>query len=419
MKSLKSINSDIIVAVAGTAIVASFSLLLYLDFSRKIQAEGLKQIGTITFTREVAQRKYNDQVVWEKVEQHAPVFNFDSIRTADMSQAYIRLDDGTEINVDENSLILLSMAGDSVNINFAKGSMSATRDDVAKAGTKKINITSNESTITMRDGELKMAKTEGKELDLTVNKGKAEVNTGKDQKTVQKDEKLIIAANRETKVVKLSLRLKSPSQNGFFISTERDQKVTFAWEAVENNPDVMVEVSPDSGFRKIAASSTVKGTSAALTLPSGSYYWRIRARAKGASETSEVRAVTVIRDDPMVALAPRSGDAFTYSNRPPIIRFRWQRNSLASHYTLEIARDAAFKGIVKSVTTPLIEIAVDEMPEGNYYLRGRPKAAAGSLPLPGPPPRVRPRARRTKQGGKEAHPRTLTRQPLCPTRLSG
>src|SRR4030042_2611749 len=101
MKFLNEINRGDPVVGFSFIIISVCSALLYADFTHKIEAGGAKQIGTVTYKREVAQRKYVSQVVWEDVEQNTPVYNNDSIRTADLSEAIVNLSDGTRINIDE------------------------------------------------------------------------------------------------------------------------------------------------------------------------------------------------------------------------------------------------------------------------------------------------------------------------------
>lgn len=128
---MKFLTSDSIVVGASALLITSLSIFLYADFNRKIDAGDARQIGTITFKRQVAQRKYLAQVVWEDVEQDVPVYNNDSIRTATNSEAVIHLGDGTDINIDENSMIMLSTLENEININFEHGTISANRSGVS------------------------------------------------------------------------------------------------------------------------------------------------------------------------------------------------------------------------------------------------------------------------------------------------
>jgi hypothetical protein len=62
---MKFLTSDSIFVGVSALLITSLSIFLYADFNRKIDAGNAKQIGTITFKRQVAQRKYLAQVVWE------------------------------------------------------------------------------------------------------------------------------------------------------------------------------------------------------------------------------------------------------------------------------------------------------------------------------------------------------------------
>ena len=49
----------------------------------------ITEIAEIQYKYKVAQRKFNDRVVWERVQQHSPIYNADTIRTADGALATI------------------------------------------------------------------------------------------------------------------------------------------------------------------------------------------------------------------------------------------------------------------------------------------------------------------------------------------
>jgi len=191
---MKLSSSDFWTLGISAVIIAAFSVLLYADFAKKIEVDGAEQIGTITFKREVAQRRYQAQVVWEEVKQSYPVYNNDSIRTSDNSEAVIHLLDGTDINVDENSMIMLSALAEGININFAHGSISANRERVAGAAVAAITIRSNDTTVSIDRSNIQLSQLDNMELDLTVSEGTARVKTAasEDSLTVNTNEKAII-----------------------------------------------------------------------------------------------------------------------------------------------------------------------------------------------------------------------------------
>jgi hypothetical protein len=96
-------------------------VILFFDFRRRLDAGSREQIGTITFKEKTVQRKFTDRVVWESMENSFPLYNKDSIRTGELSDAEITLTDGTKLAMDENSLIVLNITKGEQEIDFAYG----------------------------------------------------------------------------------------------------------------------------------------------------------------------------------------------------------------------------------------------------------------------------------------------------------
>ena len=364
--SRNNINPDAVVVSAAAAIILLCSILLYAELTARVERGTAERVGSITFKREIAQRKYASQVIWEDVAQNMPVYANDSIRTAEHSEAVIHFNDGTEISLDENSLVQLSFARDAIDINFVQGAIAAKRSSI-EGQANEIRITSGDAVVALEKGDVKITKTEERETDITVSEGKAEVRTGGEEKTIGKDEKVVITKDAETKVLKLTLKLVSPSPNEKLVSAGALAPVTFSWQPVEK--PALLEIARDGSFKNIAASLPAKGTAATVNLAPGGYYWRLR--EAGGGEFSDVRKLTILRDQPIQLVSPRQNDAFSYYSNPPIITFSWQKNDLAQIYTLEISRDPDFKIIVRAVETPLSEIAVDGLTESTYYWRVR------------------------------------------------
>ncbi len=170
---MRSLNSNTLVPVAGAVIIAVFSLLLYFDMKGGRTSSQSEEIGTIVFKRQTAQRKYAEQVVWDDLAQSVPVYNYDTIRTADMSEAVIKLKDGTEIALNENSMILLVMSSDDASVEFMRGSIAANRDDTGR----KLNITAGGAVVSLGEGALNLARGRGEGLDVTLNRGSALVKS--------------------------------------------------------------------------------------------------------------------------------------------------------------------------------------------------------------------------------------------------
>ncbi len=375
------IKSDLLAVGLSAVIIATFSALLYADYTRKVTVSGAEEVGVITFKKKVAQRMYSGQVIWEDVEQKSPVYNNDTIRTSDISEAIIELRDGTSIELDENSMILIAQSAGAININFEHGTIYAKRGDIGEKDVKALNIMSKDTLVSFARSDLKLSRAEGEEkkIDLVVSKGDAKINTGKQEKVVTKDQRVVISLDtREAKVDDLKLVLTGPSPNRYFVTRDPRQAVNFGWNEVKNKT-LYLEIAADGGFRKLTVEREVKGTSAADLLPPGTWHWRLSAvdRASGKRDYSESRKFNIIRDVPVVLTYPQNNHALDYAGTPPIINFRWQKNDLALEYILEISADANFASILKTVQTPLTGLAVDNIAEGTYFWRVRTRVEIG------------------------------------------
>lgn len=374
MKYSSNIRADLIAVGASVLIIAGCSALLYADYARKVDAGGAKRIGTLTYKQEVVQRKYGSQVIWEDLARNVAVYDNDSIRTAELSEAVVRLNDGTTIAIDENSLILLAMSGEGVNIDFSHGSIAANREAAGDEAASKISITSKDAVVSMNSGGVRLSGSGEKGLDVTVTEGSAAVRSGSEEKTIKKDERATVTKDAGTKVVKLNLKILSPAHNGIIVTAAPIAPVTFTWaDARGYDGGIVLEIARDSGFSRGAVARAAAGNSLTERLGEGSFYWRIRGRnaAIGAEEYSEVRKIGILRDMPTGLLYPAHNEVISYSVKPPIINFRWRENRVATDYTVEISRSPAFSAIERSLPTTLLDISVDGLGAGTYYWRVR------------------------------------------------
>lgn len=370
---MKLLRGDVIVSAGSALIISASSALLYADFTRKIDAGDLKQIGTITFKREVAQRKYQAQVVWEEVDQNFPVYNNDSIRTSELSEAVIHLNDGTDISVDENSMIMLSTLENAININFEHGSISANRSGISGTDISAINIKSMDATVSVDKGNIQLTQLENQELDLTVSDGQAKVKDAKGETVVKVNEKALISSDRqETKIVQLSFNLKTPSPNRYIVSDSTKTDVSFEWGVEGKFRNITWELSSDRAFAKPLRSIRVTGDNrVTYGIEEGVWFWRISAvnQETGKNEYSDTAKFNVLYKKPPKIISPLAEEIITHSAAFNAVSFKWLDPDNTADYTLEISADKDFTTILSSVKTTLNNIAVDNINPGRYFCR--------------------------------------------------
>jgi hypothetical protein len=380
-----SINETVFVGLGVTVIIA-FSSLFYYDITKKISGSG-ELIGTVTFKRKTAQRKYSSRVVWEDVSQDMPVYNNDSLRTSDLSEAVIRLNDGTEIRMDESSMILLSYVKDGLEIDFAQGSIKADRGNVKDANLKNLNIKSGETKVALGKSDVSVSRDMGRDLSLTVNKGTARVKIAGDKEEVINENQKVIASLDELRVFDIKIKLLTPVNNKNFITPSPETRVEYSWEPVGKNFELFLETSATNSFSEIFMKNKPKENRDLLLMKKGIYYWRIKAVELKTKkiEYSEVRRFSIITDEEITQISPAKDETIKYRDKLPSVSFIWSTSDIASSYNLKIYKDPLKKEILKSVQTQSASAVIDEMKPGSYFWQVEKESTiegAGNL-LPG------------------------------------
>ncbi len=370
-------TADFLVPFIGvTAIVTSLSLF-YFDYTRKVDAGNLEKVGTLTFKRLIAQRKYGKQVVWEEIQTNTPVFNNDSIRTAEESDAVIRLNDGTEIKLAENSLIVLSFFKEEFDIQFKKGEVLANRDNVTDPNVKKLNISSADTKVSLTKGDLSLSG-DGNDLNISVAKGNANISAAGVNRELGENQLAILGGDK-LDLVELNLKLISPAHHKYYPTGIRSRKIDFSWESVGKNVDLFFEVSGNRKFNSFVTQKPVKGTKNSLDLATGNYYWRLRGVNRKTKKTSysESRRFSIVTEKPVILIAPRNNATISYKSEIPPVNFKWIKSLIASSYNLVVADDPEMKNIIKNINMTGTRLAVPDLGKGVYYWRVDSKTRFG------------------------------------------
>ena len=62
---MRSFLKDLAFVTVNLAVCACFGWLLYADFTTRLEKSGGVRLGTITYKKNIAERKYGDQILWE------------------------------------------------------------------------------------------------------------------------------------------------------------------------------------------------------------------------------------------------------------------------------------------------------------------------------------------------------------------
>ncbi len=366
--------SDILAVGIGAAVITTFSYLYYADVTARVNAGAGEVVGTVTYKRKTAERKYPGQVVWEDVDKEVPLYNNDSIRTADLSEAVIHLNDGTEIKMNENSMILLALGKDQFNIEFSGGSIQASREGV-KGDLKQLNIKTGDTRVSIGKSDksdIKLSQSKAGDLSLKVEKGSVNLDTDQGLEKLGTDKQVVISKDsKEVREFELAITLVNPAPDSYHVTNNNKQLINFSWQDVKKGYDVFFELSGTNSFDNIVQKKKVNGNSLPITLSKGIYYWRVRAvnRTNNKQEFSETRRLTVLWDEPVFPVSPSDKEQITYRTSNPLVDFKWTKSEIATGYRLVIAGDTGFKQIISQYETSRNNIVLDSLGKGVYYWR--------------------------------------------------
>ncbi len=342
---------------------------LYYEMNFRISAEGNEVVGKLILKRNRAERKYSDQVIWENMENAVPLYNRDTIRTGTSSEAILLLNDGTKIDLDAQTMVVLNIEKNNTNIGFKQGSVQV----VGTGHETNLSISAGEQTIDVKGGgDLQISKDtdpKSEKLNLVVNSGKAEVqSSGGEKVEVEKNERASLSSGKDVQVSAIQVRTVSPSPGSRLILAQGENEIPFRWETNGSAPSLL-EISKDPEFRVKSYSRVFRTRQAGVALPEGSYYWRVSMTVKsGEIERSASSRFTVISEKPVRLTSPLNRATIQYLDENPYVNFSWTQDELASSYRLEISGTPDFRNISET-TESLTSSIARRMDEGTYYWR--------------------------------------------------
>lgn len=180
---LKASLADILLFILCSLGAATALGLYYKDINSWSLKNNEVAVAKIYFKKNVVQRKFIDNDIWERVNQESPIYNGDKIRTAQDSEIHAQFEKtGTKIQLKENSLIQIFSNKKEKAIDFLSGEifLASAQDGeeaVVMAVKKKISAAPNSKVkITISKSEKNEKKeSQPKEAVVEVIEGEAQV----------------------------------------------------------------------------------------------------------------------------------------------------------------------------------------------------------------------------------------------------
>ncbi|MDR1306501.1 MAG: hypothetical protein LBK74_02870 [Treponema sp.] len=367
-KSTKSRATDFLIILFCLAGASVSGMLFWQEYNRTLVKLNEAPVGTIVFKNRTAHRKIENRIAWDRLKQTSPVYNGDTIRTAELSEAVITFPNAVaNIGVFENTLIQIFYSeAEGARIDLTSGNLDVT------AGSGSVFVSSGASTIEIGQGSQVSLNQSSEGLGLAVSEGTARVN----------------GTDLESGGVLSFLADGSPNSNpaiamtapGGFTrvlgSPEGRSAVLFSWNTANFNSDtrVLVEAAQDKGFTRIVESRDVQGASSAtLSFPPGMYFWRaVPVQGSGPVSGSHPSGrIEVLPPVSLTVFTPAQGKVFTFSGDSRV-SFSWSAVEGAAGYLLEISANENMSAPEVSRRIQGTSVVQTGLEEGRWYWRVEP-----------------------------------------------
>lgn len=333
----------------------SFSSYMLLGLDRPEQDLSLPLIGKVFQSQNDVRRKNSDQLYWVSVKQDNAVYGADSIFTNESSLAKVRLDNESEVLIDELSMVKFKGKNE---IDFEQGSLTLNLKAKAKAlniriGNSRIKVSAN------TDSELKLVK-RFKENKIQVNKGSVSLSMGEILEKTADSEKVDLSEGESVivKPKKLSIRdenIKLVSPQGT-VFKKRGERVYFNYEA---------EASVEKIWVERVGTRFELDPNESLNLKAGFYKWGVQLKEE--SRSDKYASFTLIKkiDTPKIEVG---GGASTLNSQeyPFAVSFENLAKNKVWLEILNSKKKAVFADYMKTQTS---QISFSE--PGEYQWRGK------------------------------------------------
>src|SRR5574344_1146519 len=275
------------------------------DLNISLAKKNEQPIAIIYFKRNTAQRRLLSHNLWERLQQSSKIYDGDRIRTAEYSEAYTVFNDGSTLDLHENSLVQVFKSDKGTNVSFIEGAVSISSPVKSQA----LTVTSGTKVIKIdADSDITLAQKNNSQIAASVQKGSLIIEDKKQEQTKlqnimtkpaqQKTEQINNTQKLETGSAILFSNINNDSKNKEIVTSQLSDVTVFMPTStssllceqgkvpsfpikVASQNDLIIQFSRDSAFTRLAAdcrlpvNSNIKYISLPFAKQEDTLFWRI------------------------------------------------------------------------------------------------------------------------------------------------
>ena len=313
--------------------------------------------GTVTVKYNTVQRRFKDRMIWDRLSEESPVYNGDVIRVARLSGAVINIDNNN-IELGENTLIRIQRDDGPANIEFFSGEVNVT----SQADSGMILLSIGNQVVQAPSGTVFSASSGESGIVLRITEGTAQIIRGGQAASASAGTVIMQdALGRE--ITEPAAVVIQPLPNARYLKTgDRPLDIRFQWlKANMSGQDaVRLEIAEDRNFTRPVHISDNLDSSAAASLDSGLWHWRL------------LRENTVLAAGRVTVTEAAPPALFNASASGPEVQLRWSLVDEAAGYLLQISELSNFIDPFISTQVQGTAFVIPDLDYGTWYWRVRP-----------------------------------------------
>jgi hypothetical protein len=421
----RQIIPDVLVALLCLS-GALFCFKMFRDDLYRTMDRFSEPLGTITYKRQVAQRRFSDRVLWTRLSQGAPVYQDDYIRTAEFSEAAMHFVYGPDINLAENTLIQIRTENGKNIVDLSAGDISIAVGEV-EPETIRI-LVSGQSRMELGPNTLIRASAdESGAFTMQVLEGTVTAN-GEDLSAGE----IFSTLPREPMVLPVS-----PRRDTYFLAENGKAAVDFVWSRHNYPGASRLDLTQDRRFHadRMETVQITQEDRFSADLTPGVYWWRVYPEnTVPGGRVEKIIVLPLLRPE---LVSPAEGFTFYQGESDSTeLRFIWKDSPRprsipdSGNYIFEAADNPDFTEPRLSVNVENGTSLVCSLGEGTWYWRvwenfpglGLPASVSYFTIAPGEQPETRIREETASEARPEIEPEpepeperpVITEPPLLP-----
>jgi hypothetical protein len=346
--------------------------LFRLDLFSTLDSKNEKPVGTIVIKNNIVQRRMANRILWDRLVVDSPAYMGDLIRTADLSDAMLRIENNG-IDLYENTLIRIQRSPDgSVQIDLNEGNLVLS----AGSGGGNIVLSVMGHQVHPAPGTILNASMGSDGLEVKVSEGTAIfIDDAGQMREIPFGSMLALDASGAQRLAKAAVGIQ-PRPNARYLKNKPElMQINFAWNRInlDSGEPLRLEIAEDRDFNRIVRVIDNLNTAAEVPLDAGNWYWRLSSGENNASRNVlSTERFSVTEAAGPVLLSPVTNTLFRYHNDLPQLRFQWSEIEEASSYILQASETPSFINLRLSMQTTSVFLLNSGFEQGTWYWRVLP-----------------------------------------------